>query len=174
MKLTPAQARLPMKSDAASRELSCNACHAAHRFEVQAAAVQDCMTCHNDKHTLAYIGSPHHKLWEKEIKHEAPPNSGVNCATCHLPRATHKEGDLNRVLVEHNQNGNLRPNSKMIRSVCANCHGLAFSIDALADSALVANNFRGQPAQHVKSIEMAETSQHRSKSSSEKSAQPKP
>jgi hypothetical protein len=42
----------------------------------------------------------------------------------------------------------------MIRPVCMNCHGLAYSIDALADRALVSNNFLGQPRAHVKSVDM--------------------
>lgn len=43
----------------------------------------------------------------------------------------------------------------MIREVCMNCHGLGFSIDALADPKLIANNFQGRPSQHIKSIQMA-------------------
>lgn len=45
----------------------------------------------------------------------------------------------------------------MIRSVCMSCHGLGFSIDALADKKLVANNFQGKPEKHIESIEMAQT-----------------
>ena len=37
-----------------------------------------------------------------------------------------------------------------------NCHGLGFSIDALADARLVANNFQGKPEKHIESIEMAQ------------------
>jgi hypothetical protein len=36
-----------------------------------------------------------------------------------------------------------------------NCHGLQFSLDALADGTLVARNFKGMPAQQVESIRMA-------------------
>jgi hypothetical protein len=43
----------------------------------------------------------------------------------------------------------------MARGVCLNCHGLGFTLDALADPALIANNFRGQPARHVESVEWA-------------------
>jgi hypothetical protein len=43
----------------------------------------------------------------------------------------------------------------MIRTVCLDCHGLRFSIDALADPKLVATNFTGRPARHVASVEMA-------------------
>jgi hypothetical protein len=43
----------------------------------------------------------------------------------------------------------------MLREICANCHGLRFSIDSLADEVLLANNFRGRPSRHVESLEMA-------------------
>ena len=58
------------------------------------------------------------------------------------------------MLVQHNQSDNLRPSEKMIRPVCMSCHGLGFSIDALADAALAANNFTGRPRVHVKSLDM--------------------
>jgi len=34
-----------------------------------------------------------------------------------------------------------------------NCHGLGFSIDALADKDLVKRNFDGQPSAHIESID---------------------
>jgi hypothetical protein len=55
--------------------------------------------------------------------------------------------------VTHNQNANLRPNEKMIRSVCMSCHGLGFTLDALADRQLVSRNFTGRPSVRVESIE---------------------
>ena len=80
----------------------------------------------------------------------------MSCATCHLPRVefTTPE-DETRVLVQHNQNDNLRPNEKMVRSVCMNCHGLQFSLDALADGKLIGRNFKGMPAKQIESIRMA-------------------
>lgn len=59
-------------------------------------------------------------------------------------------------LAQHNQSLNLRPNEKMVRSVCMNCHGLGFSLDALADTKLVEKNFSGNPSIHVRSLDMAE------------------
>ena len=59
------------------------------------------------------------------------------------------------MVVQHNQNANLRPNEKMIRQVCLTCHSLALSIDALADSELIRRNFCGRPSRHVRSIDMA-------------------
>ena len=60
-----------------------------------------------------------------------------------------------KVLTNHNQNDTLRPNEKMIRPVCMSCHSLEFAIDALADPALIANNFSGTPMRHIESIDWA-------------------
>jgi hypothetical protein len=118
--------------------------------------VEACLGCHRDRHTAAYESSPHYALWKKELAGEATPGSGVSCASCHLPRVEHRAPDSSakRTLVQHNQSDNLRPSEKMIRPVCMSCHGLGFSIDALADAALVGNNFTGQPGRHVKSLDM--------------------
>ena len=154
--MTPARARQPMHVKARHTELTCTSCHGAHRFDTKKAAVEACVGCHRDEHTAAYRRSPHHALWQKEAAGEAPAGSGVSCASCHLPRVEHRAADSSarRILVEHNQNDNLRPNEKMIRSVCMSCHGLGFSIDALADGPLVRNNFAGPPRVHIKSLEM--------------------
>ncbi|MCY3857067.1 MAG: ammonia-forming cytochrome c nitrite reductase subunit c552, partial [Rhodospirillales bacterium] len=101
--------------------------------------------------TRAYFGSPHHRLWQAELAGAAPPGAGVTCATCHLPR-TEERG---KFATDHNQNTTLRPNEKMIRPVCLDCHGLGFSLDALADVRLIERNFNGTPAVHVESIEWA-------------------
>ncbi len=155
--MTPAEARLPMRSEAAHRELSCTSCHPAHRFDVQSAAVDGCLECHSDKHSLAYKQGPHYRLWEKEISGEGEPGSGVSCASCHMPRVNFDVNDwMSRIMVEHNQNATLSPNEKMIRPACLHCHGLGFTLDALADEALILNNFQGRPAIHVESIELAE------------------
>lgn len=153
--MKPGDARLPMKGDAAHQELGCTSCHTAHRFDTRTAAVESCMGCHNDQHTLAYKKSPHYAAWQKELKGEAPPGSGVSCASCHMPRMRMSTDDGSRIVVQHNQNDTLRPNEKMIRTTCMSCHGLGFSIDALADKKLIDNNFNGMPAQHVPSIDMA-------------------
>jgi formate-dependent nitrite reductase cytochrome c552 subunit len=149
-----ADARLVMKAEARARELSCTSCHSAHSFDTRRAAVDACMQCHDDAHTRAYLGSPHHRLWEREIAGELPPGSGVSCATCHLPRVEVGEDGSKRVLVEHNQNANLRPNDKFTRSVCLDCHGLGFTLDALADVRLLRNNFAGRSQTHVPSLDM--------------------
>jgi formate-dependent nitrite reductase cytochrome c552 subunit len=145
-----------MHAKAHAAELGCTSCHAAHRFDTRKAAVEGCTGCHRDEHTASYERSPHYALLKKEIAGEAPAGSGVSCASCHLPRIEHRAPDsgAKRMLVQHNQNDNLRPNEKMIRPVCMSCHGLGFSIDALADRRLVQDNFLGQPRVHVKSTDM--------------------
>ena len=156
------EAVLPMQPEAGHESLSCNSCHVAHRYDVRQAAVEACTGCHDDGHTRAYEGSPHHALWQRELAGELTEGSGVSCATCHMPRIEHDVNEwFSRIMVDHNQSANLSPNSKMIRSACINCHGLEFSIDALADRRLVANNFRGKPSVHVETMKLAATEKQR-------------
>lgn len=152
--MRPAEARIPMKPEAAHHELNCMSCHSSHQFDRKTAAVESCLQCHNDSHSLAYKDSSHYALWQQELSGALPAGSGVSCATCHLPRETHGSGALQRVVVQHNQNLNLRPNEKMIRGVCMNCHGVGFSIDALADRSLIDKNFIGHSSRHVESIDL--------------------
>jgi predicted CXXCH cytochrome family protein len=160
--MTVAEARLPMQEDAAHRRLTCTSCHGAHRFDVREAAVNACLDCHADTHSLAYQQSPHFDLWQKEISGTAEAGSGVSCASCHMPRVNFDVNDwMSRTMVEHNQNATLSPNEKMIRPACLHCHGLGFSLDAMADRALIENNFHGSPAVRVKSMELAEADQQR-------------
>ncbi len=154
--MTPASAHLPMNPEAHDAELSCTTCHSAHRFDTRRAAVESCLSCHDDTHSRNYEGSPHHALWQKELSGELPQGAGVSCATCHMPRLEHALGEQTRTLVQHNQNDVLRPNEKMIRPVCMSCHGLGFSIDALADLGLIEKNFTGRPSAHVQSLDFAE------------------
>lgn len=147
--MSPALARLPMKGPTAAaaataadrRQLGCTSCHGAHLFDRRTAAVEACEGCHDDQHTRAYRGSPHELAWRREQRGEAPAGSGVSCATCHLPRRA--RGD--QVVADHNQNGNLRPTDRMVRSACLACHGAGFSLSALADAGLARTNFRGRP-----------------------------
>jgi formate-dependent nitrite reductase cytochrome c552 subunit len=126
--MTPGMARRPMRAEAKHTELGCTTCHAAHRFDTQKAAVQACLGCHDDSHSKGFSSS----------KHAA---GGVTCASCHMPRVEFRDEDLGirRTLVQHNQSETLSPAEKMIRPVCLECHGLGFSIDALA----------GQPVQSL-------------------------
>ena len=150
-RMTVAEARLPMRADAARRSLDCVSCHGPHAVDIERAAVEACASCHDDGHSRAYFGGVHHALWQAERAGEAPRGAGVSCATCHMAKIERR----GTIATNHNQNDNLRPGEKMIRSVCLDCHGLGFAIDALADAALVAGNFTGRPAIHVDSIEWA-------------------
>ncbi len=152
--MQPALARLPMKEAASHEELDCASCHGAHRFDTKRASVEACTGCHDDRHTRSYAGSAHERLWREELAGRAPPGSGVSCATCHLPRYTLSEHGKELVRVQHNQNDNLRPNDKFVRSVCLTCHGLGFSFDSLADVNLAIGNFRGQPARQLGTLDM--------------------
>jgi len=152
--MTPKDARLPMHAGAAHKELSCVSCHTDHSFDTRSAAVEACIDCHDDQHTKAYKDSPHYQLWLDEINGIGVADSGVSCATCHLPRIEVTEFGEEKIKVLHNQNDVLRPNEKMIRPVCTQCHGVGFSIDALADTDLIERNFQTPPADHVESIEM--------------------
>ncbi len=154
--LQVADARLPMREEAAHEELTCNSCHGAHTYDTRAAAVEACTGCHDDGHTTAYAGSPHDQLWQLEQAGHVPEGSGVSCASCHMPRINFDVSEwLSRIMVDHNQSANLAPNSKMVRSSCLHCHGLEFSLDALADPRLIANNFAGKPAVHVETMDLA-------------------
>lgn len=154
--MIPADARLPMKKEALNHEIGCNSCHQAHKYDLDTAAVESCLACHDDEHSIAYKDSPHYELWKKEQSGELQEGRGVSCATCHMPRVSVDVSDwLRRTVVMHNQNATLVPNEKMIRPACMNCHGLAFSIDSLADQTLIRNNFKGKPSIHIQSIDMA-------------------
>jgi hypothetical protein len=152
--MSPRQARLPMRAQAADLEIGCDSCHPAHAYDTRFAAVRACLACHADEHSLAFEGSPHAASFEAETSGRAEPGSGVSCATCHLPRVALASLPA-RPLVAHNQNDTLRPNEKMIRSSCLHCHGLGTSLSSLADPALVRRNFRGRPAREVESIHYA-------------------
>lgn len=151
-RMTVGEARLPMRPDVpAHRAIDCGTCHEPHGVNTGQAAVEACASCHDGDHTRAYFDSPHHRLWQAERAGRAPPGTGVSCATCHMPM-TEVRGT---VVANHNQNDNLRPNEKMVRPVCLDCHGLSFSLNALADAKLIERNFTGRPAVHVESPEWA-------------------
>lgn len=155
--MRPELARLPMKQDASHRELTCISCHSSHDFDTTPAQVESCSSCHDDGHTQAYFQSPHYDRWLAEIAGEAPAGSGVSCATCHMPKTEFDlPGGEEIWLADHNQSANLRPNEFMGREVCASCHGLQFTLDSLADEALIANNFKGRPSARVESIDWVE------------------
>ncbi len=154
--MTPAQAKLPMKADASHSEMTCNSCHGAHQYDVKQAAVESCLGCHDDNHSKAYKQSPHYSLWQEENSGDGEPGSGVSCASCHMPRINYDVSEWSsRIIVDHNQSANFSPNTKMVRSSCLHCHGLEFTLDALADTTLIENNFSGKPGIHIPTMDLA-------------------
>jgi hypothetical protein len=147
------EAQIPMSADAKHRSLTCNSCHAAHATDTRVAASEACKGCHTDEHTLAYGASRHAELWSDELSGAGAAGTGVSCATCHLPRIT----VAGSVFVQHNQNDNLRPREKMVRSVCTQCHGVGFALAALEDDDIVRANFSTAPTRPSQSMLMVES-----------------
>ncbi|MEO0445105.1 MAG: cytochrome c3 family protein, partial [Verrucomicrobiota bacterium] len=145
--MTPKEARRPMHPESFHKDVTCVSCHDSHKTDRSYAAVNACLTCHTDSHSTGYVDSPHHQLWKLEVSGVLPVGSGVSCATCHMPREERRDEVTNevRVVVQHNQNANLTPNEKMVRSVCNQCHGLQFTLDSLADRSLIDTNFSSPP-----------------------------
>ena len=135
-----------------SEALTCISCHDPHSLDVQVAAVEACLSCHQDQHSRNYKQSKHYALWQDELAGNAIPGSGVSCASCHLPRI--KKGK--RVTIMHNQNFNLRPNTKMLKKVCMSCHGLKFSLSSLASDEIIQNNFSSSPTEVHPTFELIE------------------
>lgn len=153
--LTPAQSQLAFDELSFDKAHTCTSCHQSQTFGTQFPAVQACLGCHADEHSLAFEQSPHGKLAAQVDEGLLPADQSVTCATCHMPRLIEEKHGKESISVQHNQNDNLRPNEKMIRPVCMSCHSLEFSIDALADEDLIKNNFKGQPKEHIPSIDWA-------------------
>ena len=187
--LTPLDARdarLEFQNGAGAHN-GCNNCHQPHDSNRQFAAVDACLGCHSDEHSIAFNTSPHANTVQTSatsvLNKESHSTSRVTCATCHMPSLTEdgsvlnthsgtqlaKDNNIERnsesetmadkkisiVRVNHNQNDNLRPNEKMIRPVCMQCHSLEFSINSLADPELIKNNFTGKPNVDIPSIDWA-------------------
>lgn len=157
--MTVSEAKLAMRPNAHDKTMTCMSCHSSHRFDVTKAAVEGCLSCHNDEHSQNYMKSKHYSLWLGSLTDQALAETGVSCATCHMPRtvieAHESQSGLQEVHVQHNQSLNLRPNEKMVRTVCLNCHGLQFTLDSLADEELIKQNFSQQPAGRVESLDWA-------------------
>ncbi|MBA85249.1 ammonia-forming cytochrome c nitrite reductase subunit c552 [Thalassobius sp. S69A] len=149
--MSTAEARVALHPDVGNQDLTCASCHKPHEQDLQFAAVEACLSCHADDHSQSYKDSPHFDLWQAELAGDLLPGAGVTCATCHMPQT--ERGGV--VTTNHNQNDTLRPNEKMIRPVCLDCHSLEFAIDALADDQLISRNFQGTPIRHIESIDWA-------------------
>ena len=150
-----AHGNLAFEPDNLHKSLTCSSCHNPHSADTTFASTEACLGCHQDEHSQNFTASPHGQTWLQAQAGQLPPQEAVSCASCHMPRVEVEHHAGVSVLVEHNQNATLRPNEKMLRPVCMQCHSLTFSIDALADPALIKNNFHGKPDKHIQSVDMA-------------------
>lgn len=142
--VTVAESVLPMREDAHAKSMNCNSCHEPHVYNTVKAESEACLTCHADEHSLAWKNSRHAELWQKN------PEAGASCATCHMPRLTDTD---KHVTVQHNISAMMRPQEKMLQTVCMACHGYDFSLRSLSDPALIKNNFSTNPPPIHQSLE---------------------
>ncbi|MEL6441932.1 MAG: cytochrome c3 family protein [Cyanobacteria bacterium J06621_8] len=148
--LTPAMAHLPMQQDALDKQMNCNACHNVHTVNTFTAAVDSCLTCHRDNHSLNYQNSPHGQMLLEVGTLPRPNAELVTCATCHLPREV--AGD--QVLVNHNNTYTLKPRDRMVKEVCMNCHGVEHAYNSIFDDELVEANFARPPDQKLNTFQL--------------------
>ncbi len=152
--LTPALARLPMKSDVQAKAMNCNTCHNVHTVNTFQASTDSCLTCHNDTHSLNYRNSKHAQQVLAEDALPRPSAQSVTCATCHLPRHGSGVASDATVVVNHNNTYNLKPRDRMVQDVCMNCHGLEYSYNSIFDDDLVTANFARPPTQKLQTFEL--------------------
>ena len=148
--LQPKITRLPMKKPALGKKMTCNTCHDVHEVNTFQAAVDSCLSCHNDNHSLNYSKSKHAQLLAAEGTLTRASVESVTCAACHLPRM---EFD-GVVHVNHNNTYNLLPQDRMIKDVHMNCHGMEYSYRSIFDSELVFINFDRAPTKELQTLEM--------------------
>ncbi|MCM1982602.1 hypothetical protein [Lyngbya confervoides] len=152
--LTPAMARLPMKSVALDTPMNCNSCHDVHSVQTTVAAVDSCLSCHDDRHSLNYQNSKHAELFAQDRLRSRPTQASVSCATCHLPRHEQQQGTAPVTLVNHNNTYTLLPRDRMVKEVCMNCHGVEYSYNSIFDDALVEANFDQPPTASMPTFEL--------------------
>ena len=149
--LTVEMARLPMKESALNQEVTCNSCHNVHSVNTFVAAVDSCLSCHNDTHSLNYKKkSKHFNLVTSAGVLPRPSNGTVTCSTCHLPRETHGS----TIHVNHNNTYNLLPRDRMVKDVCINCHGMEFAYNSIFDDELVTDNFSRSPTLKLETFDL--------------------
>ena len=153
--LTPAMARLPMQAAALDNPMNCNSCHDVHSVNTVQAAVDSCLSCHNDTHSLNYQTSRHAELFAADSNLPRPSATAVSCATCHLPRHETGTGDNIFTQVNHNNTYTLLPRDRMVKDVCLNCHGAEYSYNSIFDDDLVEANFDAPPTLALETFELA-------------------
>jgi formate-dependent nitrite reductase cytochrome c552 subunit len=154
--LEPKMARAKMAPHA-NGTMTCGTCHDPHGLDTQRAAVDACLSCHADDHSVAYRSSPHARTFATAANEGRPAATAVTCATCHLPRTTIQDNGKPRVAVNHDNAFTMRPKERMAKAVCSSCHGLAFSLNSLHDDALVRSNFARRPEAEIQTISMIRT-----------------
>ena len=160
--LMPKMARLPMKHEAFDKQMNCNACHNVHTVNTMQAAVDSCLTCHNDTHSLNYQNSRHAELTSTSSELPRPGPEAVTCATCHLPRTGREKADGTLfVEVNHNNTYTLLPADRMVGEVCMNCHGIEYSYNSIFDTELVEANFDRPPTLSHESFKLMEAAEKR-------------
>ncbi|MEM1278511.1 MAG: hypothetical protein AAGG53_00525 [Cyanobacteria bacterium P01_H01_bin.152] len=159
--LTPAMARLPMQPDAMSLQMTCNSCHDVHSVNTVQAAVDSCLTCHSDTHSLNYENSTHAALFTADRSLPRPSASSVSCATCHLPRHEVGSGDSVFTQVNHNNTYTLLPRDRMVKDVCMNCHGMEYSYNSIFDDDLVEANFDAPPTLALETFDLVRAFEER-------------
>lgn len=150
--LTTEMAQIPMKADALDQQMTCNTCHDVHSVNTYEAAVDSCLGCHNDSHSLNYKNSKHAQLFVAEGKLPRPSAESVTCAACHLPRQHGETGE--GVFANHNNTYNLLPRDRMVADVCMHCHGMEYSYNSIFDDALVEANFDRPPDRDLETLQM--------------------
>lgn len=155
--LTPAMARLPMRAEAKAVPMTCNTCHDVHAVQTVPAAVDACLSCHSDTHSLNYGNSKHADLFAAARSLPTPGSEAVSCASCHLPRHPVAQADGSTTLVNHNNTYTLKPRDRMVQEVCMNCHGVEFSYNSIFDDDLVEANFDRPPSQSLQTFAMMRT-----------------
>ena len=149
--LQPKMARLPMKEEAFHQQMTCNTCHDVHSVNTVTAAVDACLSCHDDTHSRNYFHSQHGQMWQAQTELARPNEASVTCATCHLPRQTTASKE---VFVNHNNTYTLLPRDRAVKEVCMNCHGMEYSYNSIFDDALVKDNFARPPTLNLKTLEL--------------------
>ena len=152
--LQPKMAHLPMNKSAGNRQMTCNSCHEVHGLNTFTAAVDSCLSCHNDQHSLNYAESKHGQLFAREGILKRPSGKSVTCAACHLPRMEFEREFEEVVHVNHNNTYNLLPRDRMVKDVCMNCHGLEYSFRSIFDDELVEANFAKAPTMELQTLDM--------------------
>lgn len=119
--------------------VGCGSCHDSHSLMMDEARIEACEKCHDSDHVKNYRGSSHYRYLVDPV-FANKPQSGVDCAGCHMPRLKELGG-----ATDHNESVSVSSKEQMARTVCAKCHGLYFSLKSLYNKVIVTSNFTYSP-----------------------------